>query len=242
MRVAGDEVVIVARTEAGLAEIARHPRSTPGRPRLDDAHYPDHPDGRGTRGARPRPVESDGAGLPADRPGRRGNLARRGGRVGHGPGAGQDGPGARARGAPGPGAGRDGPRARGRGRTLRRGRSRVDPRPSRRSRARRSADHARRGVLRPAGHGRLDGLRPMNPPAPPALPPELTAVLQRLRLPYIRRTAPEVLAVARAQRCRSRRGAAGPARRRGRRAGRGDDGDAAAGGRVPVGQDPCQLA
>ena len=57
VRVAGDEVVIVARTEAGLAEIARHPRSTPGRPRLDDAHYPDHPDGRGTRGARPRPVD-----------------------------------------------------------------------------------------------------------------------------------------------------------------------------------------
>ena len=56
VRVAGDEVVIVARTPDGLAEIARHPRSTPGRPRLDDAHFPDHPEGRGTRGARPRPV------------------------------------------------------------------------------------------------------------------------------------------------------------------------------------------
>ena len=32
VRVAGDEVVIVARTPDGLAEIARHPRSTPGRP------------------------------------------------------------------------------------------------------------------------------------------------------------------------------------------------------------------
>jgi len=40
----------------------------------------------------------------------------------------------------------------------------------------------------------------MNPPAPPALPAELTAVLTRLRLPYIRRAAPEVLATARAQR------------------------------------------
>jgi DNA replication protein DnaC len=40
----------------------------------------------------------------------------------------------------------------------------------------------------------------MNPPTPPALPAELTAVLQRLRLPYIRRAAPEVLATARAQR------------------------------------------
>jgi DNA replication protein DnaC len=40
----------------------------------------------------------------------------------------------------------------------------------------------------------------MNPPTPPALPAELTAVLQRLRLPYIRRAAPEVLATARSQR------------------------------------------
>ena len=57
VRVAGDEVVIVAHTPDGLAEIARHPRSTPGQPRIDDAHYPDHPAGRGTRGARPRPVD-----------------------------------------------------------------------------------------------------------------------------------------------------------------------------------------
>ncbi len=40
----------------------------------------------------------------------------------------------------------------------------------------------------------------MNPPTPPPLPAELTAVLARLRLPYIRRAAPEVLATARAQR------------------------------------------
>ena len=57
VRVAGDEIVIVARTETGLAEIARHPRSTPGQPRIDDAHYLDHPAGRRTRGARPRPVD-----------------------------------------------------------------------------------------------------------------------------------------------------------------------------------------
>jgi transposase len=57
VRVAGDEVVIVARTQDGLAEIARHPRSTPGQPRLDDAHYLDHPAGRGSRGARPRPAD-----------------------------------------------------------------------------------------------------------------------------------------------------------------------------------------
>lgn len=40
----------------------------------------------------------------------------------------------------------------------------------------------------------------MRPPEPPALPVELTAVLARLRLPYIRRAAPEVLATARSQR------------------------------------------
>ena len=59
VRVAGDEVVIVAATATGLAEIARHRCSTPGQPRLDDAHFLDHPAGRGTRGARPRPVALD---------------------------------------------------------------------------------------------------------------------------------------------------------------------------------------
>ena len=37
-------------------------------------------------------------------------------------------------------------------------------------------------------------------PAPPALPDELTALLRRMRLPYLRNAAPEVLATARAQR------------------------------------------
>jgi DNA replication protein DnaC len=40
----------------------------------------------------------------------------------------------------------------------------------------------------------------MRTPEPPALPEELTAVLHRLRLPYLRRAAPEVVATARAQR------------------------------------------
>jgi DNA replication protein DnaC len=37
-------------------------------------------------------------------------------------------------------------------------------------------------------------------PSPPPLPDELTAVLRRMRLPYVRAAAPEVLATARAQR------------------------------------------
>ena len=40
----------------------------------------------------------------------------------------------------------------------------------------------------------------MKPPTPPPIPDELTAVLRRMRLPYVRAAAPEVLATARAQR------------------------------------------
>jgi DNA replication protein DnaC len=40
----------------------------------------------------------------------------------------------------------------------------------------------------------------VNPPEAPPLPEELAAVLRRLRLPYMRQAAPEVLATARAQR------------------------------------------
>jgi DNA replication protein DnaC len=40
----------------------------------------------------------------------------------------------------------------------------------------------------------------VNPPEAPPLPEELTAVLRRMRLPYMRAAAPEVLATARAQR------------------------------------------
>jgi DNA replication protein DnaC len=40
----------------------------------------------------------------------------------------------------------------------------------------------------------------IKPPAPPPLPDELEALLRRLRLPYVRKTAPEVIATATAQR------------------------------------------
>ena len=39
-RVDGDEVVVVHCPEGGPVEVARHQRSTPGNPRIDDAHYP----------------------------------------------------------------------------------------------------------------------------------------------------------------------------------------------------------
>lgn len=47
----GDEVVIVAASEAGAREVARHTRSTPGQPSINDDHYP--PSTRGNR--RPKP-------------------------------------------------------------------------------------------------------------------------------------------------------------------------------------------
>ena len=40
----------------------------------------------------------------------------------------------------------------------------------------------------------------MNTPAAPALPTELETILRRMRLPYLRKAAPDVLATARAQR------------------------------------------
>ena len=40
----------------------------------------------------------------------------------------------------------------------------------------------------------------VKPPAPPPLPDELEALLRRLRLPYVRKAAPEVIATATAQR------------------------------------------
>jgi len=54
-RVAGEELVVTARTPAGLAEIARHELSTPGNPRILDAHYPHHPGGNLPREPRIRP-------------------------------------------------------------------------------------------------------------------------------------------------------------------------------------------
>jgi hypothetical protein len=54
-RVVGEELVIVAMTGKGTQEIARHVLSTPGNPRIVDAHYPHHPGGNYPRPPRPRP-------------------------------------------------------------------------------------------------------------------------------------------------------------------------------------------
>jgi transposase len=54
-RVAGQELVITARTGHGAAEIARHRLSVPGSPQICDEHYPGHPGGNGPRPPRLRP-------------------------------------------------------------------------------------------------------------------------------------------------------------------------------------------
>jgi hypothetical protein len=54
-RVAGQELVITARTGRGAAEITRHRLSVPGSPQIRDEHYPHHPEGNGPRQPRPRP-------------------------------------------------------------------------------------------------------------------------------------------------------------------------------------------
>jgi transposase len=43
VRADGDELVITANLQSGLTEVARHRLSTPGNPRIDLGHYPDHP-------------------------------------------------------------------------------------------------------------------------------------------------------------------------------------------------------
>ena len=70
---------------------------------------------------------------------------------------------------------------------------RVQPRP-RRSGLRGEPGH------RHAGLRRCGKERPVTGPAAPPLPAELDALVRRMRLPYLRKAAPDVLATARAQR------------------------------------------
>lgn len=53
-RVEGEELVIVGRDESGLREIVRHELSVPGKPRILDEHYPEHPGGRAILQPKPK--------------------------------------------------------------------------------------------------------------------------------------------------------------------------------------------
>lgn len=60
VRVDGDEIVAVHVSTTGAAEVARHRRSTPGTPRIDDAHYPPRPAGPLNRQPKPtNPAEAE---------------------------------------------------------------------------------------------------------------------------------------------------------------------------------------
>jgi hypothetical protein len=56
VRVDGDEIVATHVSGNGAVEVARHLRSTPGTPRIDDAHYPPRPAGPLNR--QPKPVNT----------------------------------------------------------------------------------------------------------------------------------------------------------------------------------------
>ena len=56
VRVDGDCVAVVHCAPSGPVEVARHQRSTPGRPMIDDAHYPPRP--AGPLGRRPTPASA----------------------------------------------------------------------------------------------------------------------------------------------------------------------------------------
>ena len=64
VRVDGDEIVATHVASTGSVEVARHLRSTPGNPRIDDAHYPPRPAGALAREPRPgNPAEAEFLGL-----------------------------------------------------------------------------------------------------------------------------------------------------------------------------------
>jgi transposase len=56
VRVDGDQVVVTHCPASGPVEVARHQRSTPGHPMIDDAHYPPRPAGPLAR--KPRPTSA----------------------------------------------------------------------------------------------------------------------------------------------------------------------------------------
>ena len=56
VRVDGDQVVVTHCAPSGPVEVARHQRSTPGHPMIDDAHYPPRP--AGPLGRRPKPASA----------------------------------------------------------------------------------------------------------------------------------------------------------------------------------------
>lgn len=59
VRVDGDQVVVTHCPPAGPVEVARHRRSTPGHPMIDDAHYPPRPASPGRNPKPTNPAEAE---------------------------------------------------------------------------------------------------------------------------------------------------------------------------------------
>ena len=114
----------------------------------------------------------------------------------------QDEPGRRAGARPGRRAGRYGAGGRRAGRTVRRRRPGVDPRPPHRRQHRNvECGGDQRNPFRATGNRPVAQVGRMSSrnDAPP-IPEELAKICTRMRLPYLRKAAPDVLATARAQR------------------------------------------
>jgi hypothetical protein len=68
-RADGEELAVIhADGTEGAKEVARHRLTTPGRPAIDDGHYPPKPAGALER--RPRARSAEEQAFPSDRPGR----------------------------------------------------------------------------------------------------------------------------------------------------------------------------
>jgi len=153
-----DQVVITHVGDAGPVEVARHDRTTPGSPRVDDAHFP-APAG-GPAGADAAPTDRRRGALPGARR-RRGVVADRGRRGGLRTDPGEDGRGGRPGRVARPGSGGSGARASRGHRPVRARRPGRDPDSSGRRRPRQRRDQPRgRGQQPGPGHRRLDRLRP----------------------------------------------------------------------------------
>ena len=78
VRVDGDHLVVTRCAPSGPIEVARHQRSTPGHPMIDDAHYPPRPAGPlgGVRNRRARPRPSSAPSETAPAPGSLKQLLR----------------------------------------------------------------------------------------------------------------------------------------------------------------------
>ena len=235
----GDDIVIVCTGPGGLAEVARHRATGPGSPSVCDAHYPPTPPGPAARAPRARTQAEagllaigDGAGLwlaeaaAAGASRVRAKMARTVQLSRLHPATEVD---------RRPGAGR-------RSWPVRRERPGRDPGPPG-GRCRRDSGPRKRGPHpgpghRPLGRARRKRGDPVTTraPAPPPLDADLESLLRRMRLPHIRRAAPEVLATAKAQRWTPPRSCASCSQRKSR-AGAAPRWPRKSTGRVPDRQD-----